>query len=70
MKLLELKDSIVRKICQKPYVFTGAEIGIMDIYINQIAKTFDRQIVRIASVNEAIIDNKQESIIQQKPNIE
>lgn len=69
MKLLELKDSIVRKVCQKPYVFTGAEIGIMDIYINQIAKTFDRQVVRIASVNEAIIDNRQDTLIKQKDKI-
>ena len=69
MKLLELKDSIVRKVCQKPYVFTGAEIGIMDIYISQIAKTFDRQIVRISSVNEAIIDNKQNTLIKEKDKI-
>lgn len=52
MNLAELKKSIVEKKFDNIYIFTGDEIKIMNIYINQIANVQQRTIIRKDSVAE------------------
>lgn len=52
MNLAELKKSIVDKNFDNVYIFTGDEIKIMSIYIDQIAKTLNRTTVRKDTVAE------------------
>lgn len=49
MKLLELKERIIHKALSNFYIFTGNEIGIMNIYLNQINKVSGLPIVRADS---------------------
>lgn len=50
MTITELKDAIVHKTLKHFYVFKGEEVGIMNIYIDQISKVCDRPIMRVDSV--------------------
>lgn len=52
MNLAELKKSIVDKQFNNVYIFTGDEIKVMNIYINQIANIQDRTVVRKDNVGE------------------
>ena len=52
MNLAELKKSIVEKNFDNVYIFTGDEIKVMSIYIDQIAKTQNRTPVRRDTVGE------------------
>lgn len=52
MNLAELKKSIVDKNLDNVFIFTGDEIKIMNIYIQQIAKTLDRKVSRKDTVAE------------------
>lgn len=52
MNLAELKKSIVDKIFDSVYIFTGDEIKVMNIYIEQIAKVQGRTIVRKDTIAE------------------
>ena len=58
MELWELKDRINNKTIPNFLVFTGAELGVMDIYINQIAKTIGITPKRSDSVAGAINASK------------
>lgn len=53
MKLHELQKQIVSKELDKVYVFTGEEIGIMDIYLDKIYSIVGCDVVRTESVQEA-----------------
>ena len=53
MKLHELQKQIVSKDLDKVYVFTGEEIGIMDIYLDKIYSVVGCDVVRMDSVQEA-----------------
>ena len=53
MKLHELQKQIVSKELDKVYVFTGEEIGIMDIYLDKIYSVVGCDVVRMDSVQEA-----------------
>lgn len=53
MKLHELQKQIVSKELDKVYVFTGEEIGIMDIYLDKIYSVAGCDVVRMDSVQEA-----------------
>ena len=53
MKLHELQKQIVSKKLDKVYVFTGEEIGIMDIYLDKIYSIVGCDVVRMESVQEA-----------------
>mgnify|MGYP001339525911 FL=1 len=53
MKLHELQKQIVSKKLDKVYVFTGEEIGIMDIYLDKIYSVVGCDVVRMESVQEA-----------------
>ena len=41
MTIIELKSDIMHKHLSNFYIFTGEEIGIMNIYLNQISKTLN-----------------------------
>ena len=53
MKLHELQKQIVSKKLDKVYVFTGEEIGVMDIYLDKIYSIAGCDVVRMESVQEA-----------------
>lgn len=50
MTIIELKSDIMHKHLSNFYIFTGEEIGIMNIYLNQISKTLNIPITRADSV--------------------
>lgn len=52
MNLAELKKSIVDKQFNNVYIFTGDEIKVMNIYINQIASIQGRTVIRKDTVGE------------------
>ena len=52
MNLAELKKSIVENKFDNVYIFTGDEIKIMNVYIQQIAKAQGRTVVRRDTVGE------------------
>jgi len=52
MNLAELKKSIIDKSFDNVYIFTGDEIKIMNIYINQIANSLRRTVIRKDTVGE------------------
>lgn len=54
MNLAELKQSIVNKNFANVYIFTGDEIKVMNIYINQIATEQGRTVVRKDNVGEIV----------------
>ncbi|HUM41539.1 MAG TPA: hypothetical protein PKI14_01160 [Fervidobacterium sp.] len=53
MKLHELQKQIISKELDKVYVFTGEEIGVMDIYLDKIYSIVGCDVVRMESVQEA-----------------
>ncbi len=53
MKLHELQKQIVSEKLDKVYVFTGEEIGVMDIYLDKIYSIVGCDVVRMESVQEA-----------------
>ena len=50
MNIQELKEQIVKKKIKHFYIFTGEEIGIINIYLNQISKVVGLPIQRADSV--------------------
>lgn len=46
MTIIELKEQIMKKSLSNFYIFTGEEIGIMNIYLEQISKVLDMPITR------------------------
>lgn len=52
MNLAELKQQIVERKFNNVYIFTGDEIKIMNIYIEQIAKLQGRTVIRKDTVGE------------------
>lgn len=58
MELWELKDRIKNNTIPNFLIFTGPEVGLMDIYINQISKTLGIKPKRIDSVSMAISGSK------------
>lgn len=62
MKLHELQKQIVSKELDKVYVFTGEEIGVMDIYLDKIYSVVGCDVVRTDSVQEAYTKMNQRRI--------
>lgn len=52
MDLLELRNNIVNNIYRKSYLFTGIETGIMEYYVQTIAKKNSLEVSRVDSYNE------------------
>lgn len=54
MNLAELKQAIIGKNFANVYIFTGDEIKVMNIYIDQIANAQGRKVVRKDNVGEIV----------------
>ena len=54
MTLIELKDAIIKKSLGQFYVFVGEEIGIINIYLNQMSKVLGLPIQRVNSMLDII----------------
>lgn len=63
MNLMELKNKIIQKEDIFPIIFTGEEVGIMDIYIDEISRLYNLPIKRNDSVVAAINNSKQKSLL-------
>lgn len=50
MTIIELKDQIMKRTLNNLYVFVGSEIGIMNIYLNQMSKVLNVPLIRADSV--------------------
>lgn len=50
MTIIDLKEQIIHKKLGNFYVFAGEEIGIMNIYLNQMSKVYNLPITRAESV--------------------
>lgn len=50
MTIIDLKTQIMKNCLTNLYVFVGEEIGIMNIYLNQMSKTLNMPITRAESV--------------------
>lgn len=53
MTIIELKDQIIKHTLKNFYIFVGEEIGIINIYLNQMSKVLGLPIVRMDSVQSA-----------------
>ncbi len=52
MDLSTLKTHIKMKTLDPVYIFTGPEVGVMDIYINQMAKVRDATVVMLDGIED------------------
>ena len=58
MELWELKDRISNNTIPNFLIFTGPELGLMDIYINQIAKILETKPKRVDNVTTVVSSSK------------
>lgn len=65
MELTTLKAHIQKKKFNPVYILCGEEIGVMNIYINQIAKVQNKQVYRADSFKEVFQKVTKQSIIKQ-----
>lgn len=63
MELIELKRQITQKALLPYYVFTGTELGIMDIYLKDLAEAAGTDLLRVDSVADLIRMAGNKSII-------
>lgn len=63
MELWDLKHQILENKLSNFYIFTGEELGIMDMYINKIAEVLKAKIVRSESVVDYINAGRIRSIV-------
>jgi DNA polymerase III delta subunit len=52
MGLPELKQNLGKKILNRLYVFTGSEVGIMDVYLNKISEISNKEKRRENSIKD------------------
>lgn len=50
MTIIDLKNQIMKNCLANVYIFVGEEIGIMNIYLNQMSKTLNMPVTRAESV--------------------
>ena len=50
MTIIDLKNQIMKNCLTNVYIFVGEEIGIMNIYLSQMAKTLNMPVTRAESV--------------------
>lgn len=65
MELTTLKAHIQKKKFNPVYILCGEEIGVMNIYINQIAKVQNKQVYRADTFKEVFQKVTKQSIIKQ-----
>jgi len=63
MEITEVKQQIKDKKLQPMYIFTGEELGIMDIYIRKIAEAIDTKPIVVDSVAGVIQKISNQSFI-------
>lgn len=68
MTVAELKAQIMSKSLKPVYVFTGQEIEVRNIYINQIVKSFGYTVARADELSDIFGNLKRQSILQ-KPTL-
>lgn len=66
MELWELKNKINSKLIPNLLIFTGPEIGLMDIYINQIKTNLNLDIKRNDTVSSCINSSRLISLVDTK----
>lgn len=52
MDITELKNAIIKKNLSNFYIFTGTEIGIQNIYLEQMSKVYGMPVTRADSVSD------------------
>ncbi len=65
MELTTLKAHIQKKTFKPVYIMSGDEIGVMNIYINQIAKASDKKVYRADTFREVFSKVTKQAIIKQ-----
>lgn len=64
MDIIELKEQIIKNKLSNFYIFTGEEIGIQKIYLNQISKVLGLNVIRSDSVADIYKACTTESIFE------
>ena len=67
MQIHELKEQLVKKVVKPIYIFTGEEVGIMDIYIQKISDIMETPAKRVDSI-ATIYSKLQNNSFINKPN--
>lgn len=62
MQVMDLRNQIMQNNICNFYVFCGDELAVQDVYIQEIAKRLDAEIVRKETVSEAIQDCNNKSL--------
>lgn len=66
MNLMELKSKMLKQDDIFPIVFTGNEIGIMDIYLEEIGRIYKTQVKKVDSFQVAFNNSKQKNLFGEK----
>lgn len=69
MNLMELKNKIIKKENIFPLIFTGIEVGVMDIYINEISHIYNTKIKRFDSFKNMLNESNQNSLFNKQESL-
>lgn len=69
MNLMELKNKIIKKENIFPLIFTGTEVGVMDIYINEISHIYNTKIKRFDSFKNMLNESNQNSLFNKQESL-
>lgn len=69
MNLMELKNKIIKKENIFPLIFTGTEVGVMDIYINEISHIYNTKIKRFDSFKNVLNESNQNSLFNKQESL-
>lgn len=66
MTVAELKAQIVSRNMKSIYIFSGTEVAVRDIYLNQIAKVGNYEIKWIDDISDIIQSGRKKSMLQKQ----
>lgn len=69
MNLMELKTKIINRENIFPLIFTGSEVGVMDIYINEISHIYNSKIKRLDSFKNILNESNQNSLFNKQESL-
>ena len=69
MNLMELKTKIMNRENIFPLIFTGNEVGVMDIYINEISHIYNIKIKRFDSFKNMLNESNQNSLFNKQESL-
>lgn len=69
MNLMELKIKIMNRENIFPLIFTGSEVGVMDIYINEISHIYNSKIKRLDSFRNMLNESNQNSLFNKQESL-